>query len=164
LSTLERAIVVAAEAHAGQKDKAGAPYILHPLRVMLAMEDDEARMAAVLHDVVEDSGVTLDQLREMGFPESVVEAVDALTKRDDERGADNYLDFVVRAGRNDIARTVKLADIADNMDLSRIAAPTGKDLARVNRYRRATTLLERMQREAERGVRATAPPSSTPSR
>jgi hypothetical protein len=100
----------------------------------------------------------------MGFPESVVEAVDALTKRDDERGADNYLDFVVRAGRNDIARTVKLADIADNMDLSRIAAPTGKDLARVNRYRRATTLLERMQREAERGVRATAPPSSTPSR
>jgi hypothetical protein len=149
LSTLERAIALAAEAHAGQKDKAGTPYILHPLRVMFAVEGDEARMAAVLHDVVEDGGVTLDQLRNLGFPETVVEAVDALTKRDSERGAENYLAFVERAGQNDIARAVKLADIADNMDLSRIARPTDEDLARMARYRKARRLLERMEREAE---------------
>lgn len=156
LSTLERAIALAARAHAGQKDKAGAPYILHPLRVMFAVQGDEARMAAVLHDVVEDSGVTLDQLREMGFPEAVVEAVDALTKRDDEKGAENYLAFVARAGRNDIARAVKLADIADNMNLSRIVTPTEKDLERVCRYRKARRLLERMEREAEQDAQAGA--------
>lgn len=117
---------------------------------MSAVEGDEARMAAVLHDVVEDSGVTLDQLRELGFPCTVVEAVDALTKRDSERGAENYLDFVARAGRNDIARVVKLADIADNMDLSRIDSPSDEDLARVVRYGKAMALLESMQREAAR--------------
>jgi hypothetical protein len=123
---------------------------------MFAVQGDEARMAAVLHDVVEDAGVTLDELREMGFPEAVVEAVDALTKRDDERGTDGYLDFVSRAGKNDIARAVKLADIADNMDLSRIVAPTEEDLARVARYRKARTLLERMQKETERESQAAA--------
>lgn len=156
LSTLERAIALAVRAHAGQKDKAGAPYILHPLRVMLAVEGDDARMAAVLHDVVEDSDITIDELRQMGFPEAVVEAVDALTKRDDEKGADSYLDFVARAGRNDIARAVKLADIADNMDLSRIQKPSEKGLERVSRYRKAKRLLERMEREAERDAQAAA--------
>jgi len=149
LATLERAIALAVAAHAGQYDKAGAPYILHPLRVMFAVQGHDARMAAVLHDVVEDCGVTLDQLRGMGFAEPVIEAVDALTKRDYERGADRYMDFVRRAGRNDIALVVKLADIADNMDLARISSPSEADLARVARYRKARSLLLRMKRDAE---------------
>lgn len=147
MSTLESAISLACEAHSGQVDKAGAPYILHPLRVMLAVDGDDARMAAVLHDVVEDSGVTLDQLRARGFPERVVEAVDSLTKRDDEPGADSYRGFAERAAQNDIARRVKLADISDNMDLSRIESPTEKDFARLERYRQAKKLLEVIGRE-----------------
>ena len=101
-------------------------------------------MAAVLHDVVEDGGVSLAQLRALGYPEPVVIAVDALTKRDDEHGPEHYLRFVERAGQDDIARAVKLADIADNMDISRIAIPTDKDFARMARYRQAKELLETM--------------------
>jgi hypothetical protein len=147
LSTLENAIALAVEKHRGQVDKAGAPYILHPLRVMLAVSSEHERMAAVLHDVVEDCGVTLDDLRERGFPEAVVEAVEALTKRPDEHGPDRYFSFVERAGQDEIARVVKLADIEDNMDLSRIDAPTEDDLVRVERYRKARKLLEAIGRE-----------------
>ena len=138
MSTLERAIAIAAEAHAGKTDKAGAPYILHPLRVMLVVHDAAARIAAVLHDVVEDSPWTLDQLTAEGFAPDVVAAVDALTKREGE----SYEDFVRRAGRHPIAHSVKLADIADNMDLSRIANPTEADHARMAKYSRARALLE----------------------
>lgn len=147
LSTLENAIALAVEEHAGQVDKAGAPYILHPLRVMLAMKSEYERIAAVLHDVVEDCGVTLDELRERGFPEPVVEAVEALTKRRDEHGPDKYFTFIERAGQDDIARAVKLADIAENMDLSRIESPTEEDFARVERYGKAKKLLELIGRE-----------------
>jgi (p)ppGpp synthase/HD superfamily hydrolase len=138
MSTLERAIAIAAQAHAGITDKAGAPYILHPLRVMLGVQDAAARIAAVLQDVVEDSTWTLDQLRAEGFAPYVVAAVDALTKRKGE----SYEDFVRRAGRHPIAHRVKLADIADNMDLSRIANPTDEDHARMAKYRGARAILE----------------------
>lgn len=138
MSTLERAIVIATEAHQGAVDKAGAPYILHPLRVMLRVTDPHARMAAVLHDVVEDSDWTLDRLRAEGFHQDVLAAVDGLTRRSDE----TYEQFVDRAGRHPIARLVKLADIEDNLDLSRIAQPTEKDYARIERYRLAKTRLE----------------------
>lgn len=84
MSTIERAIEIAARAHAGQVDKAGAPYILHPLRVMLAVKTEEQQMAAVLHDVVEDTEVTFNELRAEGFAANVLEAVKALTKRDGE--------------------------------------------------------------------------------
>ncbi len=138
IATLEKAISIAAEAHAGQVDKAGAPYILHPLRVMLAVFLVEERIAAVLHDVVEDTPWTLARLRAQGFSEAVIAALEALTHREGE----SYDDFVRRAALDPIARTVKRADLADNMDLSRISAPTARDHARVEKYRNALPLLD----------------------
>jgi (p)ppGpp synthase/HD superfamily hydrolase len=133
VSTLERAIAIAAEAHAGQIDKAGAPYVLHPLRMMLRMSSVEERIVAVLHDVCEDCpGWTFDRLRSEGFPEHVIEALQSVTKRDGE----DYDDFVRRAADNPIGRRVKLADMIDNSDLSRIALPSGRDFERVEKYRR----------------------------
>ncbi|CAN5685930.1 HD domain-containing protein [soil metagenome] len=134
---LEDAIVLATEAHSGQVDKAGAPYILHPLRVLLAQKDDVRRIAAVLHDVVEDCAVTPDMIRAR-FGDAVADAVVALTRRDDE----DYDAFVVRCAENAIARDVKRADIADNLDLSRIAVVTDRDLDRVAKYRRALARLD----------------------
>lgn len=139
MSTLERAIEISAAAHAGQVDKADQPYILHPLRVMLRVNELHAHMAAVLHDVVEDTPVTLAQLIAEGFPHEVVVAVEALTKLPGE----TRLEAAARAAENPIARVVKLADNAENMDLSRIAHPTEKDFARLEEYKAVRELLER---------------------
>lgn len=137
MSSIERAIAIAAEAHSGQVDKAGQPYIFHPLRVMLRVSGLDEQIAAVLHDVVEDTQVTLDQLRAEGFSEPVLAAIKALTKRPGE----TRLEAARRAAANSIARTVKLADNADNMDLSRIAAPTESDYARLREYDQVRALL-----------------------
>lgn len=137
MATLERAIAIAASAHAGQRDKAGQPYILHPLRVMLALQSDEERIAAVLHDVVEDTAVTLADLQAEGFAPAVVAAVEALTKRDGE----GRLEAARRAAANPIALRVKLADNAENMDLTRIANPSEKDFARLEEYQQVRSLL-----------------------
>lgn len=131
MSTLERAIAIAAEAHSGQLDKAGQPYILHPIKVMLRMQSNDERIAAVLHDVVEDTSVTLQSLREAGFDEQLLDAVDALTKREGE----SRMDAAKRAKRNPLARAVKLSDNAENSDITRIANPTAKDFARLEEYR-----------------------------
>jgi hypothetical protein len=135
--SLERAIAIAAEAHAGQTDKAGAPYILHPLRVMQAQESDEARILGVLHDVVEDTPVTLDHLAAMGASDAVLRGLEAVTRRPDE----SYEAFVQRAGADPLGRPVKIADLRDNMDLGRIAAPGEQDHARLARYRAALAAL-----------------------
>lgn len=135
--TLERAVAIAAEAHAGQTDKAGAPYILHPLRVMAAQEGDAARIVGVLHDVVEDSPVTLDHLAAAGASEAVLRGLDAVTRRAEE----SYEAFVARAGADPLGRAVKIADLRDNMDLARIAQPSDKDRARLARYARALAQL-----------------------
>jgi guanosine-3',5'-bis(diphosphate) 3'-pyrophosphohydrolase len=137
MSTLERAIAIAAQAHAGQVDKAGQPYILHPLRVMLRLATEEERIVGVLHDVVEDTPVSLQQLRDEGFSESVLSAVEALTKRDGE----TRLEAGARAAVNSLARVVKLADNAENMDLARISRPTDKDFARIEEYEAVRRLL-----------------------
>jgi len=137
MATLERAIEIAARAHGGQRDKAGEPYILHPLRVMLSLGGAYERMAAALHDVVEDTSVTLEDLALEGFPPEVLGALDALTKRDGER----RLDSAARAARNPIARAVKLADLKDNMDLSRLPDPTENDFARLREYEEVCRLL-----------------------
>lgn len=131
--TLERAIAIAATAHAGQVDKGGAPYILHPLKVMLRMTTLEERIVAVLHDVVEDCAISLDDLRKEGFSEDVLNAIESVTKVTGE----SYEDFVERAAQNPIGRVVKLADLEENSDLSRIASPSWEDLERVEKYRRA---------------------------
>lgn len=131
--TLERAIAIAAAAHAGQLDKGGAPYILHPLKVMLRMTTLEERIVALLHDVVEDCAISLDDLRKEGFSEEVLTAIASVTKLPGE----SYEDFVERAAQNPIGRVVKLADLEENSDLSRIASPSWDDLERVEKYRRA---------------------------
>ncbi|MDR9865908.1 HD domain-containing protein [Pseudomonas baetica] len=131
--TLERAIAIAATAHAGQVDKGGAPYILHPLKVMLRMTSLEERIVAVLHDVVEDCDISLDDLRKEGFSEEVLTAIASVTKVPGE----SYEEFVERAAQNPIGRVVKLADLEENSDLSRIASPSWEDLERIEKYRRA---------------------------
>ena len=133
MASLEKALQIAAKAHEGQKEKAGQPYILHPLRVMMAVEGEEAQTVAVLHDVVEDTPVTLDDLRQAGFSEGVLAAVQCVTHRKDEP----YADYVVRCKGNEVARRVKLADLGDNARLDRtILRPQRlqQDLARIRRY------------------------------
>jgi (p)ppGpp synthase/HD superfamily hydrolase len=137
MATVEDAISIAAQAHKGQKDKAGAPYLLHPLRMMLRMDSEVAMMAAVLHDVVEDTGWTLEQLREEGFSDEVLEAVDCLTHRDGE----SYQEFVGRVQTNPIARQVKIADLEDNMNIRRINQIGAKDLERLEKYHKAWCVL-----------------------
>lgn len=137
MPTLERAIEIAAHAHAGQVDKAGQPYILHPLRLLLAVRSPLERMAAVLHDVVEDTPLTFDDLAREGFPPEVIEAVRALTKQ----AGESRIAAAKRAVQNPIARAVKLADVADNMDLSRIAEPGAKDFARLQEYQQVREIL-----------------------
>jgi len=141
-ATLEDAIAIAAQAHKGQKDKAGAPYLLHPLRMMLRMTSEAAMMAAVLHDVVEDTDWTLEQLRELGFSAEVLEAVDCLTHRDNE----SYQEFIARVRTNAIARQVKVADLEDNMNVQRIKQLSARDLARLEKYHQAWSLLTDTER------------------
>lgn len=137
MSTLEKAIEIAAKAHAGQTDKAGAPYILHPLRVMLSVIGNEEKITAVLHDVVEDTEIDFVDLVNEGFSVEIVDALRCLTKLEGE----SRFDAAHRAVVNPIARAVKLADVTDNMDLSRIAHPTEKDYARLKQYEQVRTIL-----------------------
>jgi (p)ppGpp synthase/HD superfamily hydrolase len=137
MTLLEKAIEIAVRAHAGQKGKDGSPYILHPLRVMGRMGRDEERMAAVLHDVVEDSEVTLEELREAGFPEVVLEAVRLMTH---EEGI-SYDDYVARLKPNAMARRIKVADLEDNSDIRRLSGIEERDLERLRKYHRAWQIL-----------------------
>lgn len=134
MSLLEEALRICVEAHRGQVDRAGAPYSLHPLRMMFRMQTESEKIVALLHDVVEDTDWTLDALREAGFPDDVVTAVDALTRRE---GEESYEEFVRRAGADPIARRVKVADLEDNMDVRRTGMATDDDVARFRRYYRA---------------------------
>jgi len=127
---LERAIEIAVQAHRGQKDRFGAPYILHPLRVMSRVDGPVAKTVAVLHDVVEDTNWTLEDLQAKGFSAEVIEAVDCLTKREGEP----YDALIQRAAGKPLARQVKLADLIDNMDLRRCPEITPKDLERLQKY------------------------------
>jgi (p)ppGpp synthase/HD superfamily hydrolase len=133
MPTLEDAIGLAVEAHHGHRDKAGQPYILHPLRVMFRLQTEVEQIVGVLHDVVEDSHYTLDDLRQMGYSERIVEAIDHLSRREDE----TYEELVKRAAAHPLARLVKLADLEDNMDIRRYPALDDKILEHLARYHRA---------------------------
>lgn len=137
MSDLNTAITIAKAAHAGQVDRGGAPYILHPLRVMLAMDTEEERIVAVLHDVLEDCPDYAWMVDDAGFRHEVLEALNALTRRHEEP----YGDFIMRVALNPLASRVKVADMRDNMDLSRIPNPTYKDRARVAKYARYVEVL-----------------------
>jgi (p)ppGpp synthase/HD superfamily hydrolase len=138
MPTLEDAIALAVEAHRGQRDKAGQTYILHPLRVMMRLETEAERMAAILHDVVEDTPYTLERLRELGYPEEVLGALDCLTKREGE----SYEAFIERVRPHPLARRVKLADLEDNMDVRRLLAVGPRETERLARYRAAWARLK----------------------
>ncbi len=137
MSYVEAAIAIALKAHAGQVDKAGAPYILHPLRVMAAMTTDMERAAAVLHDVIEDSPLTGADLIDAGMPHAVVDAVVAVTKVK----PCVYEDYLDQVKRNPIARTVKLADLRGNMNLDRLPMLTDEDWQRHWKYQHAVRYL-----------------------
>ena len=140
--TLERAIEIAVRAHAGQlypaRDGERGPYVLPLFRVMLAVEGWEPRTTAVLHDVIEDTPVTADDLREQGIPERVIEAIVALTHRDE----DSYEAYVDALAPNPLAREVKLADLSDNLATNLAMPPTPENEARIARYEAAIKRLQ----------------------
>ncbi len=128
---------IAERAHAGQVDKAGKPYIGHPAHVAVSVEGDKAKAVAWLHDVVEDTPMTFDDLRAAGIDDEVLAALELLT----HDKTVPYMEYVAAIRENDLARTVKLADLAHNSDLSRLPEVTDADLQRVEKYRQAMGLL-----------------------
>lgn len=134
---LERAVQIAAEAHAHQTDKAGKPYILHVLRVGMAGNSLEEKIVGVLHDLLEDTPWTAADLSREGFADYLVEAIQVLTK---PRGA-NYPEYVEKAAANPIAKAVKLNDLRDNMNILRVDEVKEKDIPRINKYMKAYRFL-----------------------
>jgi (p)ppGpp synthase/HD superfamily hydrolase len=139
MPTLEDAIILATDAHRGQKDRNDEPYIMHPLRVAAQLWGYDERMVAVLHDVVEDTDVTLDDLRQAGYPDHIVDAVDALSKRKDVN--EPYSQYIRRVKENPLATKVKIADLGDNANLGRLPKVEAYDLRRLDRYNRALQFL-----------------------
>lgn len=134
---IEIAIAIALKAHKGQRDKGGNPYILHPIAVMNRVETIEEKIVAVLHDVIEDTEVTLEQLREQGFSEEIIEAIHLLTRSE----KDSYEEFIEKTIKNRISKNVKIADINENMNLARINELTEIDYKRLEKYRKALEML-----------------------
>jgi (p)ppGpp synthase/HD superfamily hydrolase len=142
MSNLERAIEIAVLAHKGQTDKGGNPYILHPLRVMMALDSETEKIVGILHDVVEDSDWTFEDLEKEGFGPDVLEALKSVTKNHDEHGTDEgYFRFVERAKQNSIGLRVKIADLQDNIDVSRLPEVDEKTKQRIDKYRKSLEML-----------------------
>lgn len=135
--TLRTALRISLDAHEGQVDRAGKPYIYHPLTVATMTGSFDEFVTALLHDVIEDSAYTPADLLASGIPEHIVEALILLTHEDDEP----YLDYVRKLKCNGLARAVKMADLKHNSDLSRLPKVTGKDLERVEKYKKAMEIL-----------------------
>jgi (p)ppGpp synthase/HD superfamily hydrolase len=135
---LEKAIEIASEAHKGQQDRYGAPYLGHVTRVMNSGKTDDERIVGVLHDVIEDTALTFDQLEVQGFSKHIIDAIRCLSKTSDEEDYDEYLE---RVKTNSLAITVKLYDLTDNMDLRRTHELKKSDVDRFNKYIRAYRML-----------------------
>lgn len=134
MSTLERAIEIATEAHKCQYDKAGNDYIGHPLRVMDMGRTEEEKIVGVLHDVVEDTEWTFAQLAAEGFSQEVIDALQCVTKLSEN---ENYDDFIERVKKNPLATAVKINDLSDNMDIRRLPYLSDKDVKRLKKYLKA---------------------------
>ena len=134
MATLERAIEIATEAHRGQKDKAGNEYIGHPLRVMAMGKTTEEKIVGVLHDVIEDSTWTFEQLAAEGFSDKIIEALRCVTKLSPDEPYDK---FIARIKHNPLAVAVKLNDLTDNMDIRRLPYLSDKDVKRLKKYLKA---------------------------
>ena len=148
MSQLEAALQVMLDAHRGQTDKAGQPYVLHPLRLMARFQDEDQRLVALLHDVVEDGDVTPASLRALGFSEPVVVAVECLTRRSEE----TYEDFIARIRPNPLANSVKVEDIRDNLDVTRLRDLKDEDLERLRKYWKALQQLRSETTAVQRGA------------
>ena len=133
----DRALQIAFRAHEGQKDKSGHDYIMHPIRGAERCKNPRAKIVALLHDTIEDTNVTVNDLRKQGFPEEIIEGILSVTKQMGE----TYEAFVRRAAENPIGREVKIADLEDNMDIRRLAVLTDEDVARLRKYLKAWQLL-----------------------
>ena len=140
MDVIEKSLKIALKAYAGQRDKAGKAYILHPIRIMLQMDSDYEMAVALLHDVVEDSNCSGNDLLAEGIPPDVVDAVLALSKRDGE----TYDQFIDRVAGNALAVKVKLADIEDNINVLRLDSVGDKDLERVAKYHKAWKKLKKL--------------------
>lgn len=139
MATSERALQIAVRAHAGQQDKSGAAYIFHPLRVMARCRSDDARIVGLLHDVVEDTTVTFDELQAEGFSARVLAALRLLTHRGDVP----YEDYVEAISTDPLATEVKLADLEDNCDLRRLRQVDERAFKRLQKYHAAFQMLTR---------------------
>ena len=141
MATLENAITLAVQKHAGQLDKGDQSYILHPLRVMLQLQQPDQQIVAVLHDILEDTHTTTQDLQNLGFQTHIIQAIQALTKLPQE----TRVQAAMRTAQNPLACAVKIADVQDNMNLTRIPNPTARDLARLEEYRQVLEILQKAQ-------------------
>lgn len=136
----KKAMKLCYAAHKDQVDKSGIPYVFHPIHLAEQMKDEYTTVTALLHDVVEDTEYTLSDLRDLGIPEQVLQALTLLTH--DDRVP--YLEYVAKIRENPIAREVKLADLHHNSDLSRLDHVDERAIARAEKYRKAIELLENL--------------------
>ncbi len=133
MNIIEKSLEIALKAYSGQCDKAGKTYILHPLRLMSKMETEEEMSVALLHDVIEDSDITAEDLLNNGIPSNIVDAVQCLTKKQGE----SYESFIKRVLENSLAAKIKKSDIEDNINILRLTTVNDKDLARIAKYHKA---------------------------
>lgn len=134
----KKALIIAYEAHKDQFDKSGIPYVFHPVHLAEQMNDEYTTCVALLHDVVEDSKYTLQDLIDQGFPNEVIDAVKVLTHNKNIP----YLDYIDSIKSNPIARKVKIEDLKHNSDITRLNQITEKDLERIEKYKTALGLLK----------------------
>ncbi len=132
-----KALSLATKTHEGQKDKAGEDYINHPKRVAEKCQSLDEKVTALLHDVIEDTDITTNDLKDLGFPQYIIDSILSVTKRENE----DYMDFILRSKSNIIGRNVKIQDLLDNMDLNRLSVVTDKDLKRLQKYIAALRVL-----------------------
>ena len=133
----QKAMVLCYEAHKGQYDKSGVPYVFHPFHVAEQLEDEYDICVALMHDIVEDTQYTIEDIAAEGFPKEIVEAVSVLTKKDKE----DYQEYIKRVSTNDRSVRIKLKDLEHNSDLSRLPGTTDEDMKRLDKYKKAKEYL-----------------------